>query len=87
MRCFPERKWHQALLQQYDSISAVVQTPHTSGSRGGLPFCLVHDQLQASLLGEACKNHARLAKTCWLILNESKEEISIPVVVHICVTE
>lgn len=69
-RCFSESKLYQAFLQQCNMISAVVWIPNTSGSRGG-PLCwVVHDQLQASLLRKACKNHARLAKTRLLILNK-----------------
>ena len=73
-RCFSESKLYQAFLQQCDTISTAVWIPNTSGSRGG-PLCwVVHDQLQASLLGKACKNHARLAKTSLLILNKRKKK-------------
>lgn len=73
-RCFSDRKLYQAFLQQYDTVLSI---PNTSGSRSGFLCWVVHDQLQASLLGKAYENDARLAKTHLLILNKGKKEIHI----------
>ena len=73
-RCFSDRKLYQAFLQQYDTVLSI---PNTSGSRSGILCWVVHDQLQAYLLGRACENDARLAKTHLSVLNKRKKGVII----------